>query len=259
MIIGLIVGGILVGKNLIEAAEVRNAMTSIEKLKTSINAFILKYDCLPGDCVNATKFFPTCVDVSEWPHGYFNSCNGTGTGVYSPDPTRGMIRFFQHLYLSGMSDKPVNGIWGSVLTPGVNVPQYDWLDKNRIRGGATGDFKTDKLSLGIIDNWWGYQTTNGCELWQPVNIALRNSDRRIMVQSINDDRSTTMCPGYGGLSRDFTLKLDKKFDDGLPYSGTIQVPNYVNAGGSSNCSNATAYYTSPQNTTNDTCWTGFLN
>ena len=57
VVIGLIVGGILVGQEMIRQAQIRAQMTQIEKLNSRVTSFKVKYDCLPGDCGNATTFF----------------------------------------------------------------------------------------------------------------------------------------------------------------------------------------------------------
>ena len=49
VIIGLIVGGILVGQDLIHAATIRSQISQIEKYNTAVNSFQIKYDGLPGD------------------------------------------------------------------------------------------------------------------------------------------------------------------------------------------------------------------
>jgi hypothetical protein len=49
VIIGLIVGGVLVGQNLIASATVRAHVTQIEKFNHGANAFFEKYGYLPGD------------------------------------------------------------------------------------------------------------------------------------------------------------------------------------------------------------------
>ena len=49
VIIGLIVGGVLVGQDLIRAAEVRAQISQIEKYNTAVNTFYGKYDAIPGD------------------------------------------------------------------------------------------------------------------------------------------------------------------------------------------------------------------
>lgn len=47
--IGLLVGGVLVGQDLIKGAEVRAQITQIEKFNTAANTFYGKYGYLPGD------------------------------------------------------------------------------------------------------------------------------------------------------------------------------------------------------------------
>src|ERR1700689_1860224 len=54
VIIGLIVGGILVGQDLIKAAEVRAQISQVEKYKSAVNTFMVKFDALPGDMPLAT-------------------------------------------------------------------------------------------------------------------------------------------------------------------------------------------------------------
>ncbi len=49
VIIGLIVGGVLVGQDLIKAAEVRATISQLQKYNTATNTFRNKYGYLPGD------------------------------------------------------------------------------------------------------------------------------------------------------------------------------------------------------------------
>lgn len=71
VIIGLLVGGVLLGKDLIHAAELRKTGSYLQQFQTTIQAFKLKYQCLPGDCLNATDYFS-------------GTSNGDGNGVYNP-------------------------------------------------------------------------------------------------------------------------------------------------------------------------------
>lgn len=58
VIIGLIIGGVLVGRDLIANAGVRAQISQIEKFKSAINTFQVKYNALPGDIAepNASGF-----------------------------------------------------------------------------------------------------------------------------------------------------------------------------------------------------------
>jgi prepilin-type N-terminal cleavage/methylation domain-containing protein len=72
VIIGLIVGGVLTGQALIQAAKVRAQLTQIEQLDTAMNAFRAKFDCLPGDCqpnsgvLNAAGDGDGLIDYGAW-------------------------------------------------------------------------------------------------------------------------------------------------------------------------------------------------
>ena len=58
VIIGLVVGSVLVGQDLIKAAQVRATISQIEKYNTTANTFYGKVGSLPGDLnsVTATQF-----------------------------------------------------------------------------------------------------------------------------------------------------------------------------------------------------------
>src|ERR1700712_2007792 len=77
VIIGLVVGGVLVGQDLIKAAGVRATISQIEKSNTAVNTFRSKYDGLPGDLATASAirfglYYPTT------PSGVYN---GNGDGI----------------------------------------------------------------------------------------------------------------------------------------------------------------------------------
>lgn len=52
VIIGLIIGGILTGQDLINAASIRAQTSQIEKYQTAVHTFQNKYGYLPGDIPN---------------------------------------------------------------------------------------------------------------------------------------------------------------------------------------------------------------
>ncbi len=73
VIIGLIVGGVLVGKDMIANAEMRAQIKQIDEINTAVLTFKSKYSCLPGDCKNATSFFTDTVQPGKVSNG-----NGDG-------------------------------------------------------------------------------------------------------------------------------------------------------------------------------------
>ncbi len=54
VIIGLIIGGVLVGQDLIKAATIRSTVSDLEKINASANTFRNKYNGLPGDLLAST-------------------------------------------------------------------------------------------------------------------------------------------------------------------------------------------------------------
>ncbi len=86
VIIGLIVGGVLVGQDLIRAAGVRSTISQIEKYQTAVNTFRGKYGYLPGDIPpSATQQFGFTVDAGR--SGI--AAEGDGNGVISGSGTYG--------------------------------------------------------------------------------------------------------------------------------------------------------------------------
>jgi prepilin-type N-terminal cleavage/methylation domain-containing protein len=57
VIIGLIVGGVLIGQDLIKAARMRSQVSQIEQYDATVNTFRGKYNAMPGDLRNAANFF----------------------------------------------------------------------------------------------------------------------------------------------------------------------------------------------------------
>lgn len=58
VIIGLLVGGILVARGLIKAAELRATLSQVNQITAAVNTFKLRYNALPGDL--------TIADVTAW-------------------------------------------------------------------------------------------------------------------------------------------------------------------------------------------------
>ena len=84
VIIGLLVGGVLVGKDLIEAASLRKQGSQIQEIVASVNTFRLKYNCVPGDCQFAQQLFGTAagcpIDINSYSVTNSGTCNGNGDG-----------------------------------------------------------------------------------------------------------------------------------------------------------------------------------
>ena len=75
VIIGLIIGGVLLGNDLINAAAIRSQISQIEKYQTAVRTFQGKYGYLPGDIPD-----PTATQFGFLARGT-NQGEGDGNGI----------------------------------------------------------------------------------------------------------------------------------------------------------------------------------
>lgn len=90
LVIGIIVGSVFKGKDVIESAQIRSVANDIECIIMSCNSYIGTYGCLPGDDSKASAKFP-------------NVINGDGDGKYS---TEDATKIFSHLHGARLISSP---------------------------------------------------------------------------------------------------------------------------------------------------------
>lgn len=78
VIIGLIIGGVLTGRQIIENAEITNAINSVQAYQAQFQTYVQNYGALPGDDSNASTRFST---LSTTGGGNGNG-NGTLEGTF---------------------------------------------------------------------------------------------------------------------------------------------------------------------------------
>ena len=203
-IIGLLVGGVLTGKSLIRAAELRAFQTEISQYQIAIKTFSNKYGALPGDMANATDFWGaadpnpvTCQATSST--GTIATCNGTGDGHISdfwtpPHNRYEAYRAWQQLANAGLIKGNYSGTWSGGAAHhvgGVNCPEpaankslaysvfYSSINNPGFYNMAGHTF----ITLG--------QETAG---WEPNDPAFSSQEMYM---------------------------IDQKMDDGKPYQGKI--------------------------------------
>lgn len=183
LIIGLIAGGIIIGKDLIRNAEIRAQVTQLEKYNSALNTFRNKYACLPGDCIGSTFGFTG--------NGNNNSrievpIDGGG---HMDDPEQS--RFWVHLSQAQLID----GRFVFGFVPGTNSPPLAFPGMGRAgnhRGGLWLVPFAPRYQAGAnYANAWFLTTTSG----QATNGVYLPADAYL---------------------------LDKKADDGLPLDGGMR-------------------------------------
>ena len=227
IIIGLVAGGVLVGRDLIRAAEIRSIITQEQSYVAAVNTFKEKYNCIPGDCPNATDFFGVkaagCNDATDVTH----TCNGNGNGVLNigistTTNSNETFLFWQHLANSGLiSAGSLSGVEGDLsevhCIPGNNTPMpklsnasWSAINQNNISFAADSDaFPLDWgnfFAIGKIDT-----AANG---W--INRSV-----------------LTPAEAYN---------IDIKIDDGKPASGSVVARWFLNCTNASSASDLSTTY-----------------
>jgi prepilin-type N-terminal cleavage/methylation domain-containing protein len=194
VIIGLIIGGVMVGRDLIRTAELRKLYSQEQQIISSVNTFRVKYKCLPGDCTNATDYFGTdpqgCVAYMADKTPKVPTCNGNGNEIYDIAPTAiETLTFWQHL-----SDA---GLW-----PGL------------FRGGPLSSNNADQTLYPPV-------SINTSFFWAPSNdpgdMELGNPYSTNIIYYSNYAGNVN-----GLLTPAESFAFDSKYDDGNPASGSIQ-------------------------------------
>lgn len=108
LIIGIIAGGMMKGKDLIESAQIRSVVNDMQNFRIAYASYLNLYDSFPGDDSEASTRFPS---VS----------NGDGDGEISTGDAKNIL---PHLYAAGLIDsvKRVPKIGGN----------YDIISENDI-------------------------------------------------------------------------------------------------------------------------------
>jgi len=112
VIIGLLLGGVLKGQELINSAKVKNLATDFKNVPVYIYGYQDKFRALPGDDSRAASHVSGATTATT-PNGLQG--NGVIDGEWnSPSHTDESILFWQHVRLAGLAPGPTD----------VNAPDY---------------------------------------------------------------------------------------------------------------------------------------
>jgi prepilin-type N-terminal cleavage/methylation domain-containing protein len=213
VIIGLIVGGVLVGQDLIRAAGLKSVITDVNRYVTAIHTFQTKYNNeLPGDMPDATNYWGTslwCPTGNSTP-GSTLTCNGNGdsqigSGAFAQDgPGAGdaeAMLVWQHLANAGLVGGGYTGFPASpIYQPGVNIPQ----------SGAFPNAGFTIFYYGPISTGPLFFVGGGIS-----HVILFGGKSPYLV----DNWAGTAA--YPVLSTQDAYNIDTKIDDGMPGTGKV--------------------------------------
>jgi prepilin-type N-terminal cleavage/methylation domain-containing protein len=190
IIIGLLIGGILKGQELINNAKVSSAVTQIKGLEAAANTFKEKYAALPGDILAPNTRLPNCGAAV---------CNVAGNGDSQIDATD--LGAAQATPVAGTNETQIFAhLAAANLLTGDVQPTVAWSLQTSYPNFTLGG----KVRLGYVV---GGQT--GAIAAIPVNahyIAVGNGGGAMGASEL---------PG-GDLAN-----IDRKLDDGMPNTGSV--------------------------------------
>ena len=144
MIIGLLIGGILRGQELLENARVKSTVQQIKSYQGAAITFRDSYSAMPGDLATATSRIPGCIAANFCENGNGNGIIGVPIGpATSVSGNTENTQFWKHLGLTHLitginpAANPVSAVeWGEAQ-PAAKIAggfQYIYMDY-----GITGD------------------------------------------------------------------------------------------------------------------------
>ena len=234
VIIGLIVGGIMAGKDLIESGKIRAQITQIETIETEINTFRTKYNCLPGDCQNATDFFgttsPSGKPISDGDgNGNINTPAADSRECLFGSGIEGeLTQIFLHIYLSGIGKDFTIGNNAGTSHVGIEYPYAKF-------GNGTGVIVS---CLGTTQiGYWQYITPAPFRQGNFIVVGIANYDvgAGAGVMFATGQASIGNAWSYGsfgangadataiGIPAYVARIIDEKIDDGKPSTGKFGI------------------------------------
>lgn len=209
VLLGLLIGGILLGKSLIRGSELKSVISELNRFDAATKVFREKFYAIPGDMPNATGFWgkdnANCAADSGTASDT-GTCNGNGDGTLNmasaASATGEMFQLWRQLALAGMISGSFTGlagpdsIWDAVFnenTPSSKLQNAGWFYLNFTDQSGSAHFN------GNV-RWTEYDYGN----------ALMFSTS---AASITNTGSV--------LTPEEAWNIDKKTDDGMPNQGNL--------------------------------------
>ena len=194
VIIGLLLGGILKGQELINNAKVRSIADRQNSIKAAWFSFIDRYQALPGDYLQAQQNVPGAGPALPVNIGGAGDGFGDGTIIDTESPYA-----MQHLTGAGYLRCP-QCTWAPAAAAGVAPSAANSLQNQY--GGVMAIF-VDGASLG---------TANATDTYVPATAGNRRPRLGIHTGS--------------NIPSNIISEVDRKLDDGSPETGDLRASDY---------------------------------
>jgi hypothetical protein len=187
VIIGLIVGGVLVGQDMIKAAELRSAVGQIEKFDTAVNVFRNKYNGVPGDLASPGNFgFIAPSITTTQGNGVLDASTA---GFLNQEPAA----FFSQLASANMIPDTITAGAPTLISGAV------------VTGAPSTYAPISKLGKGI---YIMAMTTGGVNYYMMDNATVSANTGAVTYQR------TALTPIIA-------YNIDSKYDDAIPTTGKL--------------------------------------
>lgn len=216
-IIGLLIGGILKGQELMQNARVTSTIAQVRAYEAATTTFRDKYDAIPGDMANASTRIPSCTascnPAAGVPANAVPGDNRIGdpawaaaagwinqTSAVAVVGTNETELFWVHLLLSDLISGVTNAhLTGATPAAGATHP-----------GAKIG-------GVFIVGNGGGYVTPGN------DTTPLVSSGPSGMILALVQDPTATIpsTAGTGAMTPTRAAQIDRKMDDGRPNGGYV--------------------------------------
>jgi prepilin-type N-terminal cleavage/methylation domain-containing protein len=203
VIIGLIIGGTLVGQDLVKTAGARATLAQIEKYNTSANTFKVKYGYIPGDIPD-----PYASQFGFQPRGTTEG-EGDGNGVIE-----GIVPNGQSYYGVGEAGGETVMFWADLSAARMIDGGFSLASPTtEYNGGAIGTATFPSIFPAA-------RIGNGSYILAYSN----NGTNYFLIEAVTQIAHVPYINTTGqiaGLTPAQAYNIDKKIDDGLPTTGHV--------------------------------------
>ncbi len=226
VIIGLIIGGIVKGQEVVAGARMKSQVAQVDAIKGAVFTFQDKYQFLPGDYkAHVALTTNSAIDGNE--DGFIST-----TGTASPQPVADTQD------VSDASSYEANGAW-------IHLAAANLLAGIQLQG-------TTPTMSSATAAWYGGRVGNSF-LWLSSFSSYGSVAPMVRLQGGTGAPSAI-------LREQDAYALDLKFDDGVPATGAIVANSVTSNGCTQNASstNAGTYALNGSNAQNLSCAINFL-
>jgi prepilin-type N-terminal cleavage/methylation domain-containing protein len=206
VIIGLIIGGILKGQEIIDASRQKNFITQIDSIRAAVNTFSDKYQGVPGDYNRAT----TRINAQ--------AVDGDGDGV---------VGVVNTTFATVLSSVAVGA--GPAATAVAGLPEqqnfFCQLSQANLIGGTSSDCSVAASFFGAGSPLpaTAYAQSGIDVVFGPVETADTKNTVTALWARVHRGAGAAITQGASGVISGRALsQIDFKYDDGLPGLGQIR-------------------------------------